>query len=90
LPERPLGGTGWVHEIKHDGFRLWCAATAPGSYDYVMMAGGSEVGRVILLPGGYDLRGDWFWCLRDCSASGYAATREDAIAAFARAWQQRG
>jgi len=26
--ERPPSGPGWVHEIKHDGFRLWCAATA--------------------------------------------------------------
>jgi ATP-dependent DNA ligase len=29
--ERPPSGPGWVHEIKHDGFRLMVRRDAPAS-----------------------------------------------------------
>jgi hypothetical protein len=28
---KPQSGSNWIHEIKHDGFRLWLGAIRPAS-----------------------------------------------------------
>ena len=29
--DKPPSGSNWIHEIKHDGFRLWLGAIRPAS-----------------------------------------------------------
>jgi len=58
--------------------------------DYDVLADGVVVGQAIAAPVG----SPWFWTLafgyhRDCRPThGYAATREAAMAAFAKSWRR--
>src|SRR5262245_38153278 len=54
-------------------------------YDYAAMDGRREVGRLAYAPG-VNPGGDWFWAVR-YGASGYAASRKQALAALARAYR---
>jgi hypothetical protein len=65
-------------------FRQWDA------HDYDVVADGEVIGRI--LKASVSVARPWMWTL-DCGngedrTHGYAATREAAMAAFAKAWQR--
>ena len=69
--------------------RLELEALSDGSgYHYAAMDGRREIGRLAYAPG-VDPGGDWFWAVR-YGASGYAQTRELALASLAKARGRHG
>jgi hypothetical protein len=88
-------GSQWLHEIKHDGFRVLPARKARRSGewnddDYDVLADGAIVGR-ILKAAAVPVGQSWMWSLPSGNRTpiyGYEPTREAAMAAFAKSWRR--
>jgi hypothetical protein len=85
----PSGGL-WLHEIKHDGFSR---PSGMEDDDYNVLADGAVVGRIFHAAAS-PVGSPWMWTLAyehhedRTPTHGYAATREDAMIAFAKSWRR--
>jgi hypothetical protein len=79
-----VGGFSWPLPRRRLGL---VELSGDDGWPYAAMHGRKEVGRLAYVPG-CDEAGDWFWAVR-YGASGYAASREAALAALARSWREQ-